>query len=104
MTPAFSPFGPPVYLAPFPLTRLTRLHPAFSPFGLTVYLITSPAFRFVRSSSFRHSACPLRCLGAGSELVVLVFEQDVGCMISDLHLGTSRRTRPRPSRRCWPCR
>src|SRR6266567_667711 len=35
-----------------------------------------PAFRFVRSSSFRHSPCPLRSLGAGSELVVLVFEQD----------------------------
>ena len=38
------------------------------------------------------SACPLR----GSELVVLVFEQDVGCMISDLYLGASRRTRPLP--------
>jgi hypothetical protein len=33
--------------------------------------------KIVRSSLFRHSACPLRCLGPGSELVVLVFEQDV---------------------------
>ncbi len=35
-------------------------------------------------------------LGAGAKLVVLVLEQDVGCMISDLYLGTSRRTRPLP--------
>jgi hypothetical protein len=33
---------------------------------------------------------------SASELVVLVLEQDVGCMISDLYLGTSRRTRPLP--------
>jgi hypothetical protein len=41
-------------------------------------------------SILSRSACPR----AGSELVVLVLEEDVGCMISDLYLGTSRRTRP----------
>ena len=57
---------------------MTRLHPAFSPFGLPIHLIASPAFRFLRSSSFRHFG-PVHCagLGAGSELVVHVFEQDV---------------------------
>ena len=50
-----------VYVAPLPRAPLTRLHPAFSPFGLPVHLIVFPAFRFVCSSSFKHSACPLRC-------------------------------------------
>jgi len=43
-------------------------------------------------SDIRPSLCA--ALGAGAELVALVFEQDVGCMISNLYLGTSRRTRP----------
>src|SRR5207237_7482948 len=40
----------------------------------------------------------------GWDLVVFVLDRIVGCMISDLYLGTSRRTRPLPSRRCRPCR
>ena len=59
---------------------MTRLHPAFSPFGLPVHLIASPHFDFFAPA---HSGIrPTHCgagLGAGSELVVLVFEQDVEC-------------------------
>src|SRR4051794_22198370 len=66
-----------VYVAPLPRAPLTRLHPAFSPFGLPVHLIAFPAFRFVAPahSDIRPSHCA--DLGAGAELVVLVFEQDV---------------------------
>ena len=46
--PLTPPSGLPVYLAPFPWARLTRLHPAFSPFGLPVPLITSPHFDELR--------------------------------------------------------
>ena len=42
-----------------------------------VYVAPLPRAPFVRSSSFRHCACHCAALGAGSELVVLVFEQDV---------------------------
>ena len=66
-----------VYVAPLPRAPLTRLHPAFSPFGLPVHLIAFPAFRFVARahSDIRPSHCAAP--GAGAELVVLVFEQDV---------------------------
>jgi hypothetical protein len=51
---------------------LTRLHLAFSPFGLPVYLIASPHF-----DSFAPADSGSRPVHyAGSELVVLVFEQD----------------------------
>jgi hypothetical protein len=93
-----------VYVAPLPRAPLTRLHPAFSPFGLPVHLIASPHFDELRRpanlalqvtfnviypaapacsrvdsfapahSDIRPSHCAT--LGAGSELVVLVFEQD----------------------------
>jgi len=96
-----------VYVAPLPRAPLTRLHPAFSPFGLPVHLIASPHFDELRRranlalqvtfnviypaapassrvdsfapahSDIRPSHCA--ALGAGAELVVLVFEQDVGC-------------------------
>ena len=68
-----------VYDAPLPRAPLTRLHPAFSPFGRPVHLIASPAFD---SFAPAHSGIrPAHCaaLSAGSELVVLVFEQDVEC-------------------------
>src|SRR5436305_14612921 len=60
-----------------PRAPLTRLHPAFSPFGLPVHLIASPHFGSFApaDSGIRHPRCAT--LGAGSELVVLVFEQDV---------------------------
>src|SRR6266404_6318968 len=94
-----------VYVAPLPRAPLTRLHPAFSPFGLPVHLIASPHFDELRRpanlalqvtfnviypaapacsrvdsfapahSDIRPSHCAAP--GAGAELVVLVFEQDV---------------------------
>src|SRR5437899_6080809 len=77
MTPAFSPSALPIYLAPFPWARLTRLHPALSAFGSPGYLTASPHFDFVRSTSSGIRPAHSAALGAGSELVVLVFEQDV---------------------------
>jgi hypothetical protein len=59
--------------------------------GITLTLFRDcPEIHSARMSILSRSACPR----AGSELVVLVLEEDVGCMISDLYLGTSRRTRP----------
>src|SRR5881392_1762417 len=60
-----------------PRAHLTRLHPAFSPFGLPVHLIASPAFDSCAPVRSGRRTADGAALGAGSELVVLVFEQDV---------------------------
>jgi len=81
-----------------------RLHPAFSPFGLPVHLIAFPAFRFVRSSSFRHSAFPLCCLGRRCGTGRPCFW--TGCRMYDFEF-VSRHLPPHStasSRRCRPCR
>ena len=107
LRPAFSPFGLPVHLIASPAFE-TRSRPPLSrryPRGFAFYVafpkssirlslpICVAQFPSVHSG-IRPSHCA--ALGAGAELVVLVFEQDVECMISDLYLGTSRRTRPLP--------
>src|SRR6266513_2553567 len=66
-----------VYVAPLPRAHLTRLHPAFSPFGLPVYLIASPAFDSCGLALSGRRPADGAALSAGSELVVVVFEQDV---------------------------
>ena len=95
-----------VHVALLPRAPLTRLHPAFSPFGLpvasrsphfdelrrpanlalqvtfNVIYPAAPAWSRVDSFAPAHSDIrPSQCaaLGAGAGLVLLVFEQDVGC-------------------------